>query len=45
MKNKHPYYDSDRKQRSEEFAYQAIGICMITLFAIYIVSLFVSAIT
>lgn len=43
-RNKHPYYDSDRKRQTEEHALQAIGICMFGLFLIYMVSLVASVI-
>ena len=29
MRKKHPYYDSDKKKRTEEFAMKAISICFV----------------
>jgi hypothetical protein len=38
MRKKHPYYDSDRKKRSEEFAMKAISICFVGMLIILIIS-------
>lgn len=37
MKNKHPYYDSDRKKETESFALKMIGWGIISLILIYII--------
>ncbi len=31
MKNKHPYYDSDRRRATEDFSIKAIGWCLVTM--------------
>ena len=36
---KHPYYDSDRKKKTEEFAMKAIAFVMLGFFAMYIVTM------
>jgi hypothetical protein len=38
MRKKHPYYDSDRKKRSEEFAMKAISICFVGMIATLVLS-------
>ncbi len=38
---KHPYYDSDRKRRTEEFSLKAIGIC----FVAFVICLVITMIT
>tara|TARA_Y100001938_G_scaffold150238_1_gene240253 strand:- start:2193 stop:2537 length:345 start_codon:yes stop_codon:yes gene_type:complete len=38
-KQRHPYYDSDRKRRTEEFSMKMIGIAMAILVALGICSL------
>ena len=43
MKNKHPYYDGEKKQRSDEFAYKALGFCFIALFVLYTITLVMTA--
>ena len=35
---KHPYYDSDRKKRSEEFALKASAFCIIGMIATLILA-------
>ena len=37
MKNKHPYYDSDRKKETESFSLKMIGWTVITLILLYII--------
>ena len=37
-KNKHPYYDSNKKKRTEEFAMKAISICFVGMLVILIIS-------
>jgi len=44
MKKKHPYYDSDRKQQTEEFAYKAIAYTFVGMFVVYFISLIINAI-
>ena len=44
MKNKHPYYDSDKKKRTEEFAMKAVAICFVSLLVILIIGSIVKAI-
>ena len=36
-KNKHPYYDSDRKKRTEAFALKSIAVCIVILIAFVII--------
>jgi len=43
-KNKHPYYDSDKKKRTEEFAMKAVAICFVSLLVILIIGSIVKAI-
>tara|TARA_R100001377_G_C3171719_1_gene103321 strand:- start:157 stop:318 length:162 start_codon:yes stop_codon:yes gene_type:complete len=38
MRNKHPYYDSDRKKRTEKFASKAIVICLLGGFIMIIIA-------
>ena len=40
----HPYYDSDRKKRTEEFAMKTIAICFVSFFLILVISSIVKAI-
>lgn len=35
---KHPYYNSDKKKKTEKFSLQAIGICMIVMLTLIILS-------
>ena len=35
---KHPYYDSDKKKKTEKFSLQAIGICIIVMLTLAILS-------
>ena len=44
MKKKHPYYDSDRKQQTEEYALKAIAYTFVGLFIVYFASLIVTTI-
>jgi hypothetical protein len=39
MKDKHPYYDSDRKQKTEEFSIKAILICVVAM--VFLVTLLI----
>lgn len=41
---KHPYYDSDRKKRTEEYAMKAVAICFVSLLIILIIGSIVKAI-
>jgi len=34
---KHPYYDSDRKKRTEAFALKSIAVCIVILIAFVII--------
>jgi len=38
MKNKHPYYDSDKKQRKKEFTYKAIAYTFVVMLIVCILS-------
>lgn len=44
MTKKHPYYDSDRKKRTENFAMKAISICFVSMLIILIISSILKAI-
>tara|TARA_B100000497_G_scaffold101448_1_gene115378 strand:+ start:219 stop:449 length:231 start_codon:yes stop_codon:yes gene_type:complete len=37
--DKHPYYDSNKKKKTEKFSLQAIGICVIVMLTLAILSL------
>ena len=37
-KNKHPYYDSDRKIKTQEAAFKAIGICIVCVLILLIIT-------
>lgn len=36
-KNKHPYYDSDKKRNSEEMAMKIVALCVVTVLILSIV--------
>jgi len=36
--NKHPYYDSDRKKRTEEFSLKVTGFCIVGMIIILILA-------
>jgi|TARA_B110000908_G_scaffold169611_1_gene227131 hypothetical protein len=35
---KHPYYDSDKKNKTQEVAYKTIGICVVGVLILLIVT-------
>lgn len=36
--NKHPYYDTDRKKSTEEFALKAIAYCLLIVVLTYLIT-------
>ena len=41
---KHPYYDSNRKIKTQEAAYKVIGICVVCMLILLIITSIVKAI-
>ena len=39
--DKHPYYDSDRKRKTEEFSLNVIFACMVGMIILIFISLFI----
>ncbi len=37
---KHPYYDSDKKKRTEEFALKSIAVCIVGMVVILVLAKF-----
>ena len=37
MKNKHPYYDSDRKKATESFSLKMIAYCLLVVVIAYLI--------